>query len=81
MPLESLGEAVDELADEIAAAAPRAVRGGKRAVMAGLRRAWDANLELEAWGQAGLAGSHDAREGIQALREKRAPEYTDDASL
>lgn len=78
VPLADLDKVVDELADEIASAAPRPVRGAKRAVLAGMRPDLTANLELEAWGQAGLAGSHDAAEGIAALRERRAPEFTDD---
>jgi enoyl-CoA hydratase/carnithine racemase len=77
-PEEGLAAAVDELADEIAAAAPRPVRGVKRAVMAGLQHDLRANLELEAWGQAGLAASHDAGEGLVALRERRPPEFSDD---
>lgn len=78
VPLADLPAAVDALADEIAAAAPRPVRGAKRAVLAGLHHDMRANLELEAWGQAGLAASHDASEGLVALRERRPPEFTDD---
>jgi enoyl-CoA hydratase/carnithine racemase len=78
VPADELDKAVDELADAVAGAAPRPVRGAKKAVLAGLQRNLMANLELEAWGQAGLAGSHDAREGLVALRERRPPEFTDD---
>jgi enoyl-CoA hydratase/carnithine racemase len=61
-----------------AAAAQGLIRGAKRAVLAGLRDDLLASLELEAWGQAGLAGSHDAAEAIRALRERREPEFRDD---
>jgi enoyl-CoA hydratase len=78
VPRDTLEAAVDELADSIAGAAPRPVRGAKKAVLAGLHDDLRANLELEAWGQAGLAGSHDAAEGIRALRERREPDFRDD---
>lgn len=72
---EALLPAARELAAEIAASAPLAVRGVKRS----LRRSPGAELEdqlgFEAALQAQSLATRDAREGIAALRERRPPRF------
>lgn len=64
-----------ELAREIAASAPLAVKATKRAMAEGL--GWDARKAAyrEAFAQAATVDTHDAKEGIAALLEKRAPRF------
>jgi enoyl-CoA hydratase/carnithine racemase len=64
-----------ELAREIAGSAPLAVKATKRAMMEGL--GWDARRAAyrEAFAQAATVETEDAREGIAALLEKRAPRF------
>jgi enoyl-CoA hydratase/carnithine racemase len=75
LPGGELPEAARELAGEIAAAAPLAVRGAKRS----LSRSWEASLseqlDLEAEEQALNYESQDLLEGLAALRERRAPRF------
>lgn len=63
------------LAEDIAAAAPLAVRAAKKLLRAGL--GWDvrAAARAEAPVQADTLGSRDAREGMAALLEKRDPVF------
>ena len=65
-----------ELAREIAANAPLAVRETKRAIYRGLD--WDPRgaAALEAFAQAATLQTADAAEGIAALLAKRAPRFT-----
>lgn len=64
-----------ELAAEIAAGAPAAVRMMKRSLYRGLN--WDpkAAAEYEAHCQSRTLDMDDAKEGIQALLEKRTPQF------
>ena len=64
-----------ELADEIAANAPVAVRMMKRSLYRGLE--WDPRLagEIEALLQSRTLEMADAKEGVAALLEKRAPRF------
>ncbi len=64
-----------ELAKEIAGSAPLAVKATKRAMMEGL--GWDARKAAyrESYAQAATVDTEDAREGIAALLEKRAPRF------
>jgi enoyl-CoA hydratase len=64
-----------ELAEEIAAAAPLAVRGVKRSLARSLAASFDDQLSFEASEQAGTFESRDAREGLAAARERRAPKF------
>jgi enoyl-CoA hydratase/carnithine racemase len=64
------------LAREIAAAAPLAVRATKRAIRRGLELAAREAARFEAYAQAETLATDDAREGIAALLEKRAPRFT-----
>lgn len=64
-----------EMAGEIAANAPLAVKSMKRALYRGLE--WDPRTaaELEAPIQAATVATEDAKEGMAALLEKRPPEF------
>ena len=64
-----------ELAAEIAAAAPLAVRWTKRSLYRGLD--WDPRgaAEMEAHAQSRTVETEDAQEGIKALLEKRDPVF------
>lgn len=72
---EAFPAAVAELADEIAAAAPIAVRMIKRALYRGVESSLDDALDLESMQQAATFQTADAREGIRAIMEKRAPKF------
>ncbi len=71
---ELLDEAV-KLAQDIAAAGPVAVEFSKKAVLRSLDNDLDAQLFFESYAQEVCRYSEDAREGIQAFLEKRAPEF------
>ena len=67
--------AVSELATEIAAAAPIAVRMVKRALYRGVESSLDDALDLESMQQSATFQTTDAREGIRAIMEKREPRF------
>ena len=74
---DELDAAADELAAQIAAQPPLAVRGAKRAVHAALDgRSVREGLVIEAEGQAVCLTSTDFTEAITAFVEGRPPEYT-----
>jgi enoyl-CoA hydratase/carnithine racemase len=64
-----------ELAGEIAASAPLAVRATKRGMMEGL--GWDVRRAAyrEAFAQSATVGTSDFQEGVAALLEKRDPRF------
>jgi len=64
-----------ELAREMAASAPLAVRGAKQALARSLASSLDEQLRFEAEQQSRNYESADLREGIAAVREKRAPRF------
>jgi enoyl-CoA hydratase/carnithine racemase len=64
-----------ELAREMAASAPLAVRGAKQALARSLASTLDEQLRFEAGQQALNYESADLREGLAAVREKRAPRF------
>ena len=64
-----------ELAKEIAACAPAAVRMMKRSIYRGIDWAPEKAAEIEALSQAHTFQMQDAREGITALLEKREPVF------
>jgi enoyl-CoA hydratase len=76
VPRQDLEAAVAETAAQLRAGAPRALGAAKRAI----DRAWGTDLrageDLEAWLQAPLYRSDDAREGYRAFVEKRAPRWS-----
>jgi enoyl-CoA hydratase/carnithine racemase len=75
VPRAGLDAATLELAHEICACSPVAVREAKAAIDGGLGRPLDEALELEdgAWRRA--VASRDREEGILAFNERRAPEW------
>lgn len=72
---EDFDQVVDEMAGQIAAAAPVAVRALKKT----LSGTWDRTIEQaigeEADAQAMTFTTSDAKEGLAAIREKRAPAF------
>ena len=64
------------LADEIAAAAPLAVRATKAAIRRGLELHVREAARAEAFAQSETLATDDAREGISALLAKRTPTFT-----
>lgn len=78
LPAPELLGAAMELAEEIAASAPRSIRLVKRL----LRRSWEADLDAmlhaEIDGVIETIRSPDLQEGLRAFREKRDPRYTGD---
>jgi enoyl-CoA hydratase/carnithine racemase len=75
VPREAFAAAVLELANEIAAAGPIAVRLAKRALYRGVESSLDDALDLESMQQAATFQTTDAREGVTAVMEKRAPRF------
>jgi enoyl-CoA hydratase len=74
-PDELLGAAID-VARKFAAQAPLALAATKRAVADGLDRPLSEGLDAERREFIGLFATEDAREGITAFLEKRAPSWT-----
>lgn len=72
---ERLALAVNETARAIAAAGPVAVRLAKRALYRGPEHSLADALDLESAHQAATFETEDAREGIRAVLEKRAPQF------
>ncbi len=73
---DDLGAATQQLATEIATAGPIAVRMTKRALYLGINQSLDESLDLEGFQQNITFGTDDAKEGIQAIMEKRDPVFT-----
>lgn len=72
---EALDEAVDALADQLAAAAPLAAAGILDAVLQGGEISLDQGLEFETQAFALVFSSEDMREGTRAFLDKRKPEF------
>jgi enoyl-CoA hydratase len=72
---EALDEAVNTLADQLAAAAPLAAAGILDAVLQGGEAALDQGLEFETQGFALAFSTDDMREGTNAFLEKRKAEF------
>ena len=75
LPAVEVPGAARALAAEIAANAPLAVQGARRALRASLANDLDAQLALEADEQAQCYASADMREGLAATRGGRAPVF------
>jgi enoyl-CoA hydratase len=67
---------VRELAADIAAAAPIAVRMAKKSVYRGVEHDLEAMLDYESLNQGLSFTTADAQEGVRAILEKRAPKFT-----
>jgi methylglutaconyl-CoA hydratase len=75
-PAGSVLESARDLAREIAAHAPLAVRQSKYAIDAGCDAGLAAGLEIEQKAYEPLLGTRDRLEGLAAFAEKRPPRYT-----
>lgn len=65
-----------ELADEIGAGGPVALRAAKRAVDCGLDATLEEGLAIERQAYETVFGTEDRLEGLRAFAEKRSPRYT-----
>jgi enoyl-CoA hydratase/carnithine racemase len=74
-PADELDATTEQLANELLAAAPRAVALAKRVIDQAAKPGFDASLEREVDAQEQLAGSQDFAEGTKAFFEKRQPEF------
>lgn len=72
---EALDATVDEMADQLAAAAPRAAAGILDAILQGGEASIDQGLEFESQGFALAFSTDDMREGTSAFLEKRKAEF------
>ena len=72
---DDFDEVVDALAREIAAAAPIAVRSTKKTLRGTHNRTIDEAVEMEGSSQAETFKTADAKEGIQAITERRDPDF------
>jgi len=72
---EALPGVARSVAEQIAAASPIVTKGVKRALARSLDSDLEGQLEFEAREQSLCFGSRDAREGLAAAREKRAPKF------
>jgi enoyl-CoA hydratase len=73
VPRDEFPEAVRTLAGEIASAAPIVCRMLKKSIYRGVSQTLDDMLDYESINQAITFGTEDAKEGIQAVMEKREP--------
>lgn len=73
---EDFDQVVEDLAREIAASGPVAVKATKRTVRGTMERTIDEALELESAEQEITFRTADAREGVRALTERRSPQFT-----
>jgi enoyl-CoA hydratase/carnithine racemase len=76
VPAGEFDQAVASLATDLAAGAPLAVAAVTRVVNDGLERPLDDALDRDLDELADLFASEDAREGMTASQERRAPKFT-----
>ncbi len=76
VPDDDLSEHGAELASQLAAGATRALGAAKRLLHIGWTETLETQMEHETQTIADIARTADAREGIVAFMEKRAPEFT-----
>ena len=76
VPLAELLTETKKLAASIAAKAPLAVQGAKRAIRDGAEASLDEGIEIEALHFGNMTATADFREGTAAFLEKRKPAFT-----
>jgi enoyl-CoA hydratase/carnithine racemase len=76
VPFAELDRAVDALVEKFATRSPTAIRHGKRALTAMRGMGWDEALAYAETQIRLVALSEDAKEGVRAFGEKRAPKWT-----
>lgn len=76
VPDDSLQHEALALARQLAAGAPAALAGTKRLLWSGLGQGIEAAMPQENHAQAILSGTADAREGLAAVIDRRAPRFT-----
>ena len=74
-PAESVLEDAIAWGNELAKRAPLSLAATKKAMRFAMDNAWGAAYDLEASLQGNLLNSDDAKEGVAAFFEKRAPEF------
>lgn len=72
---EELDDHVDDLASDLAAQPATALSAAKEALNQSAQTSLDAGLDFERRTWAGLFGSHDQREGMQAFLDDRDPDF------
>jgi 2-(1,2-epoxy-1,2-dihydrophenyl)acetyl-CoA isomerase len=75
VPHDELGAATREVALSLAAKPPKALALAKKAIYASDRHTLDDQLDMELAHQLACFQSDDAKEGLAAFLEKRAPEF------
>jgi enoyl-CoA hydratase/carnithine racemase len=76
VPESELMRKAEEIAAKILENAPLAVRAMKESTMRGLHLSLPDRLNLAGMVFEGARGSADAKEGLNAFQEKRAPNWT-----
>jgi 2-(1,2-epoxy-1,2-dihydrophenyl)acetyl-CoA isomerase len=74
---DALGPTVAEITARLAAGPTRALVQTRAVLDAADRMSWEEALDLEARVQRELGSAADAREGVQAFLQKRAPRFSD----
>ncbi len=75
VPEERLDAAVNEMAERLAAFAPKTTAFTKNAIRKSLDRDMEAEFDYEIFAQVQCLQSADHREGVAAFRENRKPEF------
>jgi enoyl-CoA hydratase/carnithine racemase len=77
VPRAELMQAAQAVAERIAGASPSAILATRKAIAHNLRHSWDSMVEYEEELCDEVFGHADAKEGMQAFLEKRAPRFED----
>jgi enoyl-CoA hydratase/carnithine racemase len=77
VPKAELMQAAQKVAERIADASPQAILATRRAIAHNLRESWDSMVRYEEELCAQVFEHGDAKEGMQAFLEKRAPRFED----
>jgi len=75
VPADELESTVRTLAEKLAAGAPRAIAGAKRAINRSLDCSLEDAMDYESYLQESMAGTSDFAEGVAAFVQKRPPKF------